>query len=111
MAEEFLKAAKNNLKTSLRTAANRLYFALERAVIAYLKKKNVKAPKNHQQLWNLTAENLGEEYYQGLRKAYDLRMQADYGVISIFTELTTESIERNLMITEILIGKIKKTIG
>src|SRR3989339_549145 len=36
IAEEFLQISKNSLDLSLRTSANRLYFAFEKAVISYL---------------------------------------------------------------------------
>jgi len=107
-AEEFLEAAKRNLESSLRTSANRLYFAVEKAVISYFYFKNIKIPKNHQKLWELSAEHLGEECYQLLRRLYDLRMQADYGLTSVFTDLNQEILKENLAKAEFFINKVKE---
>ncbi|MBU2104735.1 MAG: HEPN domain-containing protein [Nanoarchaeota archaeon] len=106
IAEEFLEIAKKNLDSSLRTSANRLYFALEKAVIAYFYFKKLKIPKNHQKLWEMSAELLGEEYYSLLRILYDLRMQADYGNISVFVDLNAETIKENIDKVEFLINKL-----
>ena len=107
VADEFLKVAKNSLSLSLRTSANRLYFSFERAVIAYLMFKGKKVPKNHQKIWELSAEFLGEEFYDHLRHLYDLRMQADYGNISVFVVFNKKVVEEEIMKSEVLIGKIR----
>jgi len=110
IADEFLDASKKNLKISLRTSANRLYFAFEKAVISYLFFKKIKIPKNHQKIWEISAEYLGEEYYSLLRNLYDLRMQADYGAVSIFVNLTEKILNENLVRVESLINKIKEIL-
>jgi uncharacterized protein (UPF0332 family) len=110
IAEEFLEMAKKNLNSSLRTSANRLYFALEKAVIAYLYFKNIRVQKNHQKLWELSGKLLGEEYYSLLRELYDLRMQADYGNISVFADLNAKTIKENINKVESLISKLKSKI-
>ena len=110
IAEEFLEIAKKNLPASLRTSANRLYFALEKAVIAYFYFKKIKIPRNHQKLWELSAELLGENYYSLLRELYDLRMQADYGNTSIFVELSVRVIIENIEKVKDLIGELKRKI-
>lgn len=107
-AKEFLNSAKFNLDCSLRTSANRLYFALEKAVIAYFLFMKMKIPKNHQKLWEISAKFLGEDYYKTLRELYDLRMQADYGLVSIFVNLTKENLINYLPRVEFLIKRIKK---
>ena len=104
IAEEFLMTAKKNQNSSLRTSANRLYFALEKAVIAYLYFKDVKVSKNHQKLWELSDSLLGKEYYSLLRDLYDLRMQADYGNISVFADLNAKTIKENIDKVESLIS-------
>jgi len=84
LAEEFLKSAKNSLEFSMRTSANRLYFALEKAVVSYILFRGGEIPKNHQKIWEFSSSLLEQEYYTVLRELYDLRMQADYGRISVF---------------------------
>ena len=111
IAEEFLEIAKKNLNLSMRTSANRLYFSVEKAAISYLLFKNAKVPKNPQKIWELSANLLGEKYYNLLRVLYDLRMQADYGNISIFADLTKENLNKNIFQAEVLIKKIKQLIG
>jgi len=46
LAEEFLKSAKYSLDFSMRTSANRLYFALEKAVVSYILFKGNEVSKN-----------------------------------------------------------------
>ena len=110
LAEEFFESAKKNLNSSLRTSANRLYFAFEKAVVSYLCFKKVKIPRNHQKLWELADELLGEGYYSLFRTLYDLRMQADYGNISLFVELDIKSIRDNLDKVESFVKKLKMDI-
>ena len=110
LAEEFLKSSKNNLVQSLRTSSNRLYFSFEKLIIAYLLFKGVKVPKNHQKIWELTSEILGEEYYSLLRVLYDLRMQADYGSKSVFVDLNINNLEHNILKVESYFLKIKNLI-
>lgn len=109
-AEEFLNVARDVLDSSIKTSANRLYFALEKAVSAYLDYKGRDIPKNHQKLWEFSNELLGEEYYQALRKLYDLRMQADYGLMSVITPLNSEIMKEAIEKTKQLIDKISKEI-
>lgn len=109
-AEEFLNVARNVLDSSIKTSANRLYFALEKAVTAYLGFKGKDIPKNHQKLWELANELLGKEYYQALRKLYDLRMQADYGLMSMISPLNNEIMKNTIEKTKHLIDKISKEI-
>ena len=111
IAEEFLDASKRNLESSIRTSANRLYFAFEKAVISYLYFKNTKIPKNHQKLWEISAEYLGEEHYSLLRELYDLRMQADYGAVSVFVNLIEKVLKENFIRVEFFIDKIREKIG
>jgi len=96
IAEEFLQVSKNSLDLSLRTSANRLYFAFEKAVISYLLFNQKKVPKNH---------------YNHLRNLYDLRMQADYGNVSLFVEFNKKIVEKNIFLSEKLIKKIKERLG
>ena len=107
LAEEFLKSAKNSLDFSMRTSANRLYFALEKAVVSYILFKGHEIPKTHQKIWEFSSTMLGEEYYSALRELYDLRMQADYGRISVFLELSLEVLKNKLVKVESLIESIK----
>ncbi len=109
-AEEFLKAAESLVATSFKSAANRLYFALEQAIIAYLNKEGIEVPKNHQQSWELSRK-LGNEYYDALRELYDLRMQADYGTISTVVPLAAETVKLNVQTTKNLIRTIKTMIS
>jgi len=107
LAEEFLKSAKNSLDFSMRTSANRLYFALEKAVVSYILFKGHEIPKTHQKIWEFSSTMLGEEYYSALRELYDLRMQADYGRISVFLELSLEVLKNKLVKVESLINNIR----
>ena len=50
LAEEFLKSAKYSLDFSMRTSANRLYFALEKAVVSYVLFKGNEVSKNQKNL-------------------------------------------------------------
>ncbi len=108
IAEEFLRISKSNLESSMRTSANRIYFAMEKAVTAYFYFKKIRVPKNHQKLWELSAKTPGEEYYSVLRNLYDLRMQADYGSASVFVGLNIENIKENINKVEDLIYKLKQ---
>ncbi len=110
IAEEFLESDKINVNHSLRTSANRLYFALEKAVSAFLLFKKRAVPKNHQKIWELTAELLGEKYYQMLRELYDLRMQADYGTMSIILPFNEIIVKEKLIEVESLVFDIKNMI-
>lgn len=107
IADEFLQVAKNNLTLSLRTSANRLYFSFEKTVVAYLIFKKIKIPKNHQKIWELCSEFLGEKFYNHLRHLYDLRMQADYGNVSVFIAFNERIIDEEIMKSEVLIKQIK----
>jgi len=111
LSEEFLEIAKINSNLSFRSSANRLYFSFEKAVISYLLFKGLKVPKNHQKMWELCSEHLGEEYYSHLRQLYDLRMQGDYGNISTFVLLTKETLQENISKTEVLIKSIRGGLG
>jgi len=106
VASEFLGVSKKNLKNSLRTSANRLYFSFEKAIISYLLFKEIRVPKNHQKIWILCSENLGEEFYDHFRKLYDLRMQADYGNISKFVKFNIKSLRKMIIKSEKLIKDI-----
>ena len=110
IADEFLKVARDNLGLSLRTSANRLYFSFERAVVAYLMFRGIEIPKNHQKVWELCGEFLGEEFYDELRYLYDLRMQADYGTISVFVEFSEEVVGKEIVKSGILINKIREML-
>jgi len=107
IAREFLEVSKINLKSSLRTSANRLYFAFEKAVISYLLFLNKKVPKNHQKIWSLCSEFLGEEFYDHFRELYDLRMQADYGNISKFFDLNEKVLKNLIKKSELFIRNIE----
>ncbi len=101
-ALEFLEAVKRNLKDGdIKTAANREYFALERAVICCLMIKSDKALKNHRKIWELSRD-LDIDVYDLLRELYDLRLQADYGKSSEITELNEKTIGEYL-------DKVEKT--
>ena len=67
--------------------------------------------RHHQKIWEDSSILLGEEYYSALRELYDLRMQADYGRISVFLELTPETLKINLVKVEFLIKEIKLNLG
>jgi uncharacterized protein (UPF0332 family) len=110
LSEEFLEIAKINSSLSFRSSANRLYFSFEKAVVSYLLSKNLKVPKNHQKMWELCSDYLGEEYYLHLRRLYDLRMQGDYGNISVFIVLNKTTLQENISKTEVLIKKIKEEL-
>ena len=109
-AEEFIRAAKENISFSLRTSANRMYFALERVVVSYLLFKEIEVPLNHQKLWEVAAVNLGEDYYNCLRELYDLRMQADYGFSSNIVKLNKEVVKKYIVKIEFYIHEIKNKI-
>lgn len=108
LSEEFLEIAKLNLKVSVRSSANRLYFSFEKAIVSYLLFRKLKVLKNHKRVWVLCAEVLGEKYYNHLRNLYDLRMQGDYGNISQFVELNEKVLRNNIEITENMIKGLKE---
>jgi uncharacterized protein (UPF0332 family) len=110
ISEEFLKVAKKNLNVSLRTSANRLYFSFEKMIISYLLFKKIIVPKNHQKVWELCLEHLGEEFYSHIRELYDLRMQADYGNISKFVEFNKKILDNRIKESEKMIKKIRGKI-
>jgi len=110
LAEEFIEAAKNNLNYSLRTSANRVYFALEKAIVGFLIFNGIKIPKNHQKIWELASEFLGEESYRLLRELYDLRMQADYGVVSLIVDFNEKVVLKKINEVKNLIETIKKKV-
>jgi uncharacterized protein (UPF0332 family) len=112
LAEEFIEVAKNNLGSSLRTSANRAYFALEKAVVSFLMFKRLnKLPKNHQKIWELASEFLGEGAYQLLRELYDLRMQADYGSVSLIVDFNEKVVGEKILEVKNFIEVIKKKIN
>ena len=106
-AREFLKIAEDILGRSLKTSANRLYFALEKGVIACLNYDGIEIPKNHQKLWDSANELPGEKYYTALRELYDLRMQADYGAMSLIVPLNSEIIKKAIERVKDLINSIE----
>lgn len=108
-AKDFLAASKRNLEESdLKTAANRLYFACERAAVAGLRAANRKVPKHHKVVWMLSRYlGLGYDCYKLLRKLYDLRLQADYGKSSKIVELTTESLKEQIAEADKMFETIK----
>jgi hypothetical protein len=110
IAREFLEVSKNSLRYSQRTSANRLYFAFEKAVISYLLFLGKKVPKNHQKIWNLCSEFLGESFYDHFRELYDLRMQADYGNISKFVNLNETVLKGLIEKSGLLIDSIEMKI-
>jgi len=66
--------------------------------------------RHHQKIWEDSSILLGEEYYSALRELYDLRMQADYGRISVFLELSLEILKNKLVKVESLINNIKSRL-
>ncbi len=107
VAEEFIKIAEEVVKVSLRTSANRVYFALEKAVIGFLLFKGLEVPKNHQKIWDVSSELLGEDSYQLFRELYDLRMQADYGTESIIVEFNEKIVMEKINKVNNFINMIK----
>jgi uncharacterized protein (UPF0332 family) len=106
-ALEFLEAVKNNLKVNdFKTAANRGYFAMERAVVCCLIIEFNKSLKHHQKIWELS-KDLDFDVYDLLRELYDLRLQADYGKISDIVELNERVVRDYLNRIETLLNKIK----
>lgn len=107
-ALEFLEAVKRNLKEGdIKTAANREYFALERAVVSCLMIKFDKDLKNHQKIWELS-KNLDAGISDLLRELYDLRLQADYGKSSKIVALNEKVIKNYLEKIETLLKKLKE---
>lgn len=109
-ALEFLKSAETNLKLKdIKTAANRGYFAAETSILACLKKKLKKFPKEHKNIWTYSKLlDLDIDSFSLLRELYDLRLQADYGRMSEIVELSEESVKDYLKKVEGLIDIIKK---
>ncbi len=108
-AEEFLKIAESLVESSLKTSANRLYFALENAVSAFIKFSQKEVPKNHQKLWEISRE-LGDDYYNSLRELYDLRMRADYGIASTIVVLNKEKIQHCLKVVRGMIENVRRKL-
>jgi len=110
-AKEFFEAAEANFnRGDINTAANREYFAAERAVVALLKIKTGREFKNHKNIWNASRIlNLGVDVYGLLRSLYDLRLQADYGKEFSIVPLTKESARDYLIKVKALLEKIEST--
>jgi len=109
-ADEFIRIAEDTLSVSLKTSANRIYFSLERAVIAFLHFKGRNAPKNRQKLWDTASELLGDNCYPLLRQLYDIRLQADYGSASKIVSLDLAVLKELLAKTKELVKYIKNLI-
>ena len=109
-AKGFLLASKNNLKIGdIKTAANREYFSVERAIVCTLILEKKKVPKNHKNIWEMSKFlDLDINIYKLMRELYDLRLQADYGKISDLVELTNETVLNYIEKIDLLIKKIKE---
>lgn len=97
-AEDFLKAAENNLKLEdYKTAANRAYFAAESVIVAVLKFNSKPVSKNHKNIWTYSKLlNLETDTFDLLRNLYDMRLQADYGYVSDIIKLDKENLDKYL---------------
>lgn len=104
----FLDAVKNNLKVDdFRTAANREYFALERAAVCCLIIDFNKVLKNHQKIWEMS-KDLDLDIYELLRELYDLRLQADYGKSFELVEFNEDIVKEYLNKIENVFEKIRR---
>ena len=95
------------LEKSLKTTADRLYFAAERAVVAYLLVMEEKVSKQHGEIWN-AARTVDTEWHALLQSLYDLRLQADYGAKSTIKILTKEVILHYIPKVSSLLADIEK---
>jgi len=109
-AKEFLDIAQQTLEKSLKTTANRLYFAAERAVVAYLFAMEIKVSKKHGSIWN-AAKTVDMKWHTLLQVLYDLRLQADYGANSTIKILTKEVISPYISEVSSLLADIEKKIA
>jgi len=110
-AKEFFEAAEANFsRGDVNTAANREYFAAERAVVALLKIETGQEFKNHKNIWDASRIlNLDVDIYGLLRSLYDLRLQADYGKEFSIVPLTMGSAKEYLAKVKALLEKIEST--
>lgn len=107
-AKSFLAAAEANLKLDdFKTAANREYFACERAVVAVLKLKGIRAPSVHKKIWEKSAL-VEQNSIHLLRSLYDLRLQADYGKSSFIVPLNMQTAEEYLEKVKSFIALLEK---
>ena len=58
-------------------------------------------------MWDSANELPGEKYYTALRELYDLRMQADYGAMSLIVPLNSEIIKKAIERVKDLINSIE----
>lgn len=109
MAKDFLEAAEANFRLNdFRTAANRIYFTAESAVVAALKFNSKPVSKNHKNIWMLSnLLGLGINTHELLRDLYDMRLQADYGYVSNMVKLDKDNIDRYLSNVRDLLKEIK----
>lgn len=109
-AKEFLDITQQTLEKSLKTTANRLYFAAERAIVAYLLAMEIKVSKRHGIIWN-AAKTVDTKWYVLLQSLYDLRLQADYGAKSTIRPLTKEVISQYIPEVSSLLADIENKIA
>lgn len=109
-AKDFLKSAENNLNLQdYKTAANRIYFSAESAVVAALKFSSKPISTNHKNIWELSKLlEMDMDIYSLLRDLYDSRLQADYGYTSNITVLNSESVNKSLLKVKKLLSDIEK---
>lgn len=110
-AKDFLAAAEANLKLDdVNTAANREYFAAERAIVALLHAKTGQKFKEHRKIWDASRVlSLSSDTYKLLRELYDLRLQADYGKAFSIVPLTKENVKAYLQRIRALLKEIEST--
>lgn len=115
LADEFLKAAEDNLELGhLRVAAHNAYYAMFHAVTAALLTKGKKDIKSHSALIQLFGQEfvkiglVGVEMSQLLREAFDLRQQSDYEIAAALDEHNLEQVVER---AKEFVKKIKETLG
>lgn len=110
-AKDFFRAAQANLsRGDINTAANREYFAAERAIVALLEVKTEQEFKSHGKIWDASRTlDLSVDIYELLRKLYDMRLQADYGKEFNIVPLNKESVKKYLVKVKALLDEIEST--
>jgi uncharacterized protein (UPF0332 family) len=109
-AKDALKSAERNFEEEdIYAAANRIFVACENSIYALLKHKFGSSSISRQRvLTRLKEINPGaKEIYN---KAYDLRVQSDYGRVSQIIPLNKENINKILNKVKTLINEVEQEI-
>jgi len=115
LAREMLRDARDlSGSGSLRSAADRAYYAMFHGARAILRKEGVDLPRSHGGLQRLFGRELilsgklPREAGRWFGAAYDLRQRSDY---QIFTRVDREAVEETIQSASSFVELIERTVG